>query len=96
MENSYNFSDIAKETLTFLAFFDNDLIKKIPTRIITELSEKAADSNLNFYIDQNKSFRNQKISEKSKDLISLLYYNYIASDEEKKEIINLWDLNQKE
>lgn len=95
MENIQNISDIAKETLTFLAFFDNKMIENIPIHIITKLCEEAADSKLDFYIDVNKSFKEQKISERSKDLISLIYYDYIAEEDEKKEILNQWNLNEK-
>lgn len=96
MENVQNISDISKETLTFLAFFDNEMLKKIPNYVIRGLCEQAADSELDFYIDANKSFKEQQISEKSKDLIALIYYDYIAEDDEKKEIINKWDINEEE
>ncbi len=96
MENVQNISDISKETLTFLAFFDNKMIENIPEYIITKLCEEAADSKLDFYIDVNKSFQEQKISEKSKDLISLIYYDYIADEDEKKEILKQWNLNEKD
>ena len=95
MEQLQNISDISKETLTFLAFFDNKMIEKIPDEIITKLCEEAADSKLDFYIDSSKSFKEQKISEKTKDLISLIYYDYIAEDEEKKEILDQWNFNEK-
>ena len=94
MEIVQNISDVSKETLTFLAFFDNKMIEKIPAYIITKLCEEAADSKLDFYIDVNKSFEEQKISEKSKDLISLIYYDYIAEEEEKKEILQQWGVNE--
>lgn len=90
-----NISDISKETLTFLAYFDNQMIRKIPDYIINKLCDEAADSKLDFYIDVNKKFEDQKISEKSKDLISLIYYDYIAEKDEKKDILNQWNLNEK-
>ena len=95
MEDVQNISDISKETLTFLAFFDNKMIENIPSHIITKLCEEAADSKLDFYIDVNKNFEEQRISEKSKDLISLIYYDYIAEEDEKKEILKQWNLNEK-
>ena len=95
MENVQNICDISKETLTFLAFLDNKMIERIPSKIITKLCEEAADSELDFYIDPSKSFEEQNISEKSKDLISLIYYDYIAENEEKKEILKQWKLNEK-
>lgn len=94
MENVQNISDISKETLTFLSYFNNKLIEKIPSYIIVKLCEEAADSKLDFYVDINKSFEEQSISEKSKDLISLIYYEYIADEVEKKEILEQWNLNE--
>lgn len=94
MEKVQNISDISKETLTFLAFFDNKMIEKIPGYIITKLCEEAADSKNDFYIDASKSFEEQKISEKSKDLLALIYYDYIAEEDEKKEILEQWELNE--
>ena len=96
MENVQNISNISKETLTFLAFFDNKMIENIPAHIITKLCEEAANSKLDFYIDVNKSFKEQKISEESKDLISLIYYAYIAEEDEKKKILKKWNLNEKD
>lgn len=94
MERVQNISDVSKETLTFLAFFSNEMIDKIPAHIITKLCEQAADSNLDFYIDAKKTFEEQNISEKSKDLISLIYYDYIAEVNEKEEILKQWELNE--
>ena len=94
MENVQNICDISKETLTFLAFFEDKLIKKIPSYVIIKLCEEAADSKLDFYIDSNKSFKEQIISERTKDLIALIYYDYIAEEEEKKEILKQWNLNE--
>ena len=69
MERVQSISDISKETLTFLAFFDNAMIDKIPAHIITKLCEQAADSNLDFY-------------------------DYIAEENEKEEILKQWELNE--
>lgn len=96
MNNVQSINDISKETLTFLGFFDNSMIEKIPFYVITKLCEEAGDSKLDFYIDVNKSFEEQQISEKSKDLISLIYYDYIANEKEKKELLSQWNYNEKE
>lgn len=94
MDKNQNISDISKETLTYLAFFDNEMISKIPSYVIRKLCQEAAESKLNFYINPNKKFEEQNISEKSKDLISLIYYEYIANEEEKKEILHKWNSNE--
>ena len=70
-------SDVCKETLSVLAYFDTNLIKKIPNHVLKKLGELAADSNTEFYINLEKNLNEQNISEKCKDLISLIYYNYI-------------------
>ena len=88
-------SDISKETLTFLAFFDNEMVNKIPNKVMVKLCEEAADSMKDFFIDPNKNFEDQEISEESKNFISLIYYNYIADEVEKKEIENKWKDNDK-
>lgn len=95
MENIQSISDISKETLTYLAFFDSSMMKKIPDYIIAKLCEEAADSKEDFYIDTSKKFEEQKISEKSKDLIALIYYDYIAEEKEKEQILEQWNLNEK-
>lgn len=94
MQMVQNISDISKETLTFLAFFDKKMIEKIPANIIKRLCDEAADSNLDFYIDASRTFEEQEISEKSKDLISLIYYYCIAEEDEQKEILKQWNLNE--
>ena len=67
-------NDVCKEILTILAYFNEDLLEKIPDKILKELNELAADSKANFYIDLKKNLTNQNISEESKDFISLLYF----------------------
>ena len=95
MNDIQTIEDISKETLTFLSFFDRKMIEKIPGSVIKKLCEEAAESKQDFYIDVNENFANQKISEKSKDLIALIYYDYIADENEKKEILNQWNINEK-
>lgn len=95
MNDIQTIEDISKETLTFLSFFDSEMIKKVPEYVIKKLCEEAAESKQDFYIDVNENFANQKISEKSKDLIALIYYDYIADENEKKEILNQWNINEK-
>lgn len=95
MEKIQNISDIAKETITFLAFWDEEMIKKIPDKVISKLCEEAAESNLDFYVETTKSFEEQEISEKSKDLMSLIYYSYVAGQDEKSKILHQWNQNEK-
>lgn len=95
MKNSQNINDVCKEVLTILGYFNIDVIEKIPSEILNKLNELAADSMLDYYIDEEEDLINQDISEKAKDLISLLYYNYIVDENEKNEILKIWNDNDK-
>lgn len=94
MNGKFELNDIANETLVVIEHFEFNLIKQIPQRIINYLKELAIESKKNYKIDKNKSLANQDISEQSKDLISYIYYSYIANEEEKKEILKKWDKNE--
>lgn len=88
-------NDVYKEVLTILAYFDDELIKKIPDNVFKNLKELAADSEADFYINTEKDLENQNISEASIDLISLIYYDYIADENEKRKIMELWNENER-
>ena len=93
--NNQEINDIAKETLTVLSYFDDNLIKKIPEKFLDYLRNLASTSNYVTHIDVEKKLVNQDISEESKDLIALIYYSYIADEEERKEIIKSWNKNER-
>lgn len=95
MEKIQEINDVCKEVLTILGFFNIDVIEKIPSKILKKLNELAAASELNYYIDKEKDLINQDMSEKGKDLIALLYYSYIATENEKNELSKIWNENEK-
>lgn len=86
--------DVLKETLYVLSYFDNSFLEKIPDSFLNALKELALKSNKEVDIDVSKSLKEQSISDDCKDLISLIYYNYIASQDEKKELMNIWKSNE--
>lgn len=88
-------NDVAKETLNVLDHFDSNLIEKIPIKFLDYLNELSLGSNRDVNIDLEKKLIEQDISEESKDLIALIYYSYIANEEEKKQILKLWNENEK-
>ena len=61
----------------------------LPDEIMQILVESAADSNKNFYIEEGKSLMEQDITEECKDLIALIDYLYVLSNEEKEIAIKL-------
>lgn len=87
-------SDIAKETMDVLNYFDSNFVSKIPYKFLNGLKKLAKKSTMSVKIDKNKKLKEQNISEESKDLISLIYYHYIATEEEKKKLIKIWNQNE--
>ena len=95
-ENDVNTAnDIAKETLGVLEYFDDVFVSKIPGDIKKKLEELAINSDFKIKIDKSKKLNEQEISEECKSLICLIYYNYFANEEEKKEILNIWNENER-
>ncbi len=88
MEEIYD-SDLAKELLTILSNTDLEFINKLPSNFLNELSFVAADSNKEFFIQKNKSLKEQNISEECKDLLSFLYYSTLDS-KDKEILLDNW------
>lgn len=86
--------DIAKETLYILNYFDSNFVSKIPNNFLDNLKKIAATSQIIVNIDKYKKLEEQEISEDCKDLISLIYYNYVANENDKEEILKCWNKNE--
>ena len=94
MEDNQEMSNLAKETLEVLKYFDLDFVSKISDNFLKQLEELAKNSKLVVNVDKNKELKDQNISDECKDLISIMYYRYVASEEEKREITNIWKNNE--
>lgn len=94
MKNIQEMSKTAVEVLTVLEYVDYELREEIPISIYNYLKELAYKSNYNFEFDENKSLREQNISEQSKDFLSLIYYSYIAENSEKQQLEDIWKENE--
>ena len=88
-------NDIAKETLYILKYFDDDFVSKIPSKFLEHLKSIAETSQIIVNIDKQKTLEEQEISEDCKDLIALIYYNYVADEKDKEEILKCWVENDK-
>lgn len=86
-------NDIAKETVEVLKFTDVDFKSRISEKLLNLLEELSHQSTKEVKIDLNKKLNEQNISEECKDLLSLLYLNYYASENEKEEILKIWKEN---
>ena len=94
MTDSQEINDIAKETIYVLKNFNPTFTSKISKRILKDLEELSKTSKKEVKIDKTKILKDQNILPETKDMIALLYYNYIALPEEKKEIIQKWNENE--
>ena len=88
-------SNVANEVLNIIMFCDNEIQDKIPQDIIEKLTDLAGDSDIEVNLDKDKLLKDQNVSQDSIDLFSYLYYKYVADEEEKKEIITNWVINEK-
>ena len=68
-------SDVARETIDVINYFNPNFIAKISSTFLNGLKEIAKSSTKITQIDKTKKLKEQNISEESKDLISLIYYN---------------------
>lgn len=94
MINETKYIDTAYETLYILNHCDKEFISKIPIKILNNLNEIAKDSSKKINLFPNKKLKDQNISDETKDFISGLYYTYIADQNEKKEILSIWQQNE--
>jgi len=94
MNKILEMNDICKEVFMILSYLDNELLNKIPNKFLKFLTDQAADSNHDFYINPNKDLNEQDISEESKDLLALIYYSYIANENQQKELSKIWNENE--
>ena len=94
MRDENEFVSIACETLCILNHCDKSFVNRIPAKILNKLkSIESNSSTTNIKIYKNKKIEEQDISEDTKNFIALLYYNYVANAEERKDILNIWIKN---
>lgn len=72
------------EILDIFQYLPAELKNKIPDKLI-KLFEESAVTNYQSMIDPDKSITDQKVTEKTKTLLSILYLRYWANEEEKQE-----------
>jgi hypothetical protein len=83
-------NDVAKEVLTVISNYDEELLNKLPDELLKELSDLAADSEKEYHLKENVLLKDQDISEDCKDILAILYYNYQSNEDEKNELIEKW------
>ena len=79
----------------------NCLLESLPRTYVYKLPQKLIDfikgesnQEYNIDIDINKSLLEQNFSQKAKDLIAVLKYNYWSTEEEKKQLESIFKENE--
>lgn len=83
-----NYKNILSETSFVLKHLDKNLYNKIPANII-ETIEKNKNHNYTVSYDFTKPLCNQKLNEKTFDLLSILYLKYCAEKDERNNIFKI-------
>lgn len=78
------YSEAVSETLEILKYMDDELLNKIPLDIIKKLKEKKSETYVNKF-DEKDGIDVNKISERTKNILAVLYRDYIANEQEKIE-----------
>lgn len=94
MTNYINYIKAYTEVNCLLNHMPQSYINKLPKKLI-ELIKKQSQEQYNIDIDTNKSLLEQNFSNKTKDLIAVIKYNYWSTDEEKQKLENTFYENEK-
>jgi hypothetical protein len=87
-------NDAIKEFLVVFENCEKSIKEKIPQNVLEYFRKLASNSKKVFTIDKTKKLADQNLSEECKNIISMIYFSYIANDEEKKELKQAWIKNE--
>lgn len=87
-------SNVAKEVLTILMFSDKYIQDCVPDSTYYKLSSVAADSDKEVILYKDRKLKEQNVSSDALDVYSLIYYLYVATGDEKDEILSSWKMNE--
>ena len=82
----YQVSEIMK-------YISPDLRSKIPNNLISYI-EKNKAKDYNWEIDKKENINNQEILPIAKQIISIIYMDYLCNEEEKNQLEKIWKENQ--
>ena len=90
MVNEY--SEAVSEVLEVLQYLEDELINKIPLEVIKKLKIQKLPSYINKF-DETRKVEIGKLSEKAKDILAVLYIDYIADEKQKSEFEKILNEN---
>lgn len=92
--NITNYTQAYTEFNCLLECMPETYVEKLPKKLINLIKNKS-DEDFSIYIDTNKSLLEQGFSQQTKDLIAVINYNYWSTEEEKKQLKNVFNENEK-
>lgn len=82
---SAEYSEAISEVLDILQNSDESIVKRIPRKLI-EFWEKNKSSTYIPNLDHNKTINEMDIKDKTRDIITMIYLEYLCDTDEKKDI----------
>lgn len=91
--NNVSYIKAYTEVNCLLEYLPQSYIDKLPKKLI-EIIQNQSNEQYNINIDTNKSLLEQEFSQKTKDLIAVIKYNYWSTDEEKQQLKQIFYENE--
>lgn len=92
--NNIDYIKAYTEVNCLLEYLPQSYVDNLPKKLI-ELIQKQSNEQYNINIDTNKSLLEQDFSQKTKDLIAVIKYNYWSTDEEKQQLKSIFYENER-
>ncbi len=93
MNNSYPKAYV--EVLEILKYIPKEEQNKIPNQLI-EVLKQNADKNYQYRLDTTQGFEKQNLLDETKAILAILFRDYWATDEERKQIVAKENLERRE
>ena len=90
---SVEYSEAIVEVLEILENSDENIYKKVPNKLI-EFWQRNKSTTYKPNLDHNKSLNEMNLKQKTKDIITMIYLNYLCGENEKETIINTLKKNE--
>ena len=90
---SVEYSEAIVEVLDILDNSDDTICKKIPDKLI-EFWQRNKSSTYKPNLDHNKPLNEMELKEKTKDIITMIYLNYLCDENEKEITLNTLRKNE--
>ena len=90
---SVEYSEAISEVLDILENSDDTISKKIPNKLI-EFWQRNKSTTYKPNLDHSKTINEMKLKEKTKDIITMIYLNYLCDENEKKSIMDTLRKNE--